>query len=451
MTHRLSIKSYAPARCAILALAFVSLASCSIFNSGKRDIGDPLKGERLPVLAFEQGLEIDPSAQSVPVSLPPPFLNTEWTQPGGAPGKSIQHLTLGASVRKVWSRSVGEGDSAGRRLISAPVVMGGAVFAMDAVATVSATSAESGAALWRHSLRTKGDKKSVAFGGGVSGYEGKLYATTGFGTAIAMDAKTGAELWRKELGSPLRGAPAVADGRVYVLTQDNQLFALAAATGEEIWNAPAISENAGILGAAAPAISGDTVVVGFSSGELNALRAENGKVTWQDTLARTGRLTALATLTDIDGSPVIDRGRVFAIGHGGRMVALELASGERVWEKSMSGLSTPWVAGDYIFIVTSDGELVCLMRRDGRVRWLTQLQRYTDPEDKKGLVRWQGPILASDRLILTSSNGYVVSASPYTGQILSTEKMGEGSSLPPIIANNTLYVLTQNADLIAYR
>ncbi len=436
---------------AAIALALVSTASCSLFNSGKRDIGDPLKGERLPVLTFEQGLEVDPTSLAVPVSLPPPLVNPEWAQPGGAAAKSIQHLSLGAALRKVWSRKIGEGDSAGRRLVAAPVVMGTSVYAMDAVATVTATATVDGTRQWTHSLRQKDDKVNLAFGGGVAGADGKLYATTGFGVAIAMNAANGTELWRKNLGIPLRGAPAIADGKVYVLTQDNQLYALNAATGEEIWNNPAISETAGILGAAAPAISGDTVVVGYSSGELTALRAENGKVSWQDTLARTGRLTALASLTDIDGSPVIDRGRVFAIGHGGRMVALELASGERVWEKSMSGLSTPWVAGDYIFIVTSDGELVCLMRRDGRVRWLTQLQRYTDPEDKKGLVRWQGPVLASDRLILTSSNGYVVSASPYTGKIISAEKLSSGSSLPPIVANNTLYILTEAGELIAYR
>jgi outer membrane protein assembly factor BamB len=433
------------------ATLVLALAGCGIFKSGKKDIGDPLSGERLPVLTFEQGLEVDQSLAAIPVALPPPFLNTEWTQPGGAPAKSIQHLSLGTSIHKAWSTNVGEGDSKSRRIVSAPVVMGGRVFTMDAVALVTAVDAASGSRIWSQSLRHKSDKKNIAFGGGVAGLEGKLFATTGFGVVVAMDAASGNQLWRKEIGTPLRGAPAVADGHVYVVTQDNTLYALSADKGEEIWNAPAISENAGILGAAAPAVSGDTVVVGFSSGELNALRAENGRVTWQDTLARTGRLTALSTLTDIDGSPVIDRGRVFAIGHGGRMVALELTTGERVWEKSIGGLSTPWVAGDYVFVVTSDSQLVCLLRRDGKVRWLTELQRYQNPGKKKGLVRWEGPLLASDRLILTSSNGYVISVSPYTGKVISSEKLGDGTYLSPVIANNTLYVMTQDARLIAYR
>jgi outer membrane protein assembly factor BamB len=435
----------------VVTLLAVTLASCSIFKSGKKDIGDPLLGERLPVLTFEQGLEVDQALSSIPVALPPPFTNMDWAQAGGASAKSIQHLSLGEHLRKVWSTNVGEGDSKSRRIVASPIVIGSHVFTMDAAAVVTSLDTKSGRKTWSHELRRKGDKKNLAFGGGVGGADGKLYATTGFGIVVALDAESGNELWRKDIGAPLRGAPAIAGAHVYVMTQDNVLYALSADKGDEVWNAPAISENAGILGSAAPAISGDTLVVGYSSGELNALRAENGHVTWQDTLARTGRLTALSTLTDIDGSPVIDRGRVFAIGHGGRMVALELTTGERVWEKSIGGLSTPWVAGDYVFVVTTDSQLICLLRRDGKVRWMTELQHYEKPGKKKGLVRWEGPLLASDRLILTSSNGYVISVSPYTGKILGAEKIGDGTYLSPIIANNTLYVMTQDAKLIAYR
>jgi outer membrane protein assembly factor BamB len=278
-----------------------------------------------------------------------------------------------------------------------------------------------------------------------------VFATTGYGVTVALDPATGAEKWRHDLDIPLRGAPAFANGKVYVVTQDNQLVALSADKGTQLWDAVAIVENAGLLGAAPPAIADDTLVIGYSSGELNAIKTDTGQVTWQDNLARTARLTALASLTDIDASPVIDRGRVFAIGHGGRMVALDLATGERVWERSLGGVSTPWVAGDFLFTVTTDGEVVALTRRDGRIRWVTQLQRYEDVAGRKGRVAWQGPILASDRLLLTSSNGDVASLSPYTGELLASTKMGDGSWLPPIIANGVMYVLTSAGKVIAYK
>jgi len=354
-------------------------------------------------------------------------------------------------VARAWTVSIGQGSSKTARLNAGPVVAGGRVCTIDAEANVRAFDVRTGAPAWSARIAKEGEKAGVAFGGGVSLGEGRVFATSGYGIAAAFDAATGQQLWRVDLGAPLRGAPAVDGGRVYVLTQDNQLFALSAANGETQWDATGTVEQAGLLGAGSPAVAQDTAVVGFSSGELNALRVENGRVVWQDALARTGRSTALAALADIDASPVIDRGRVFAIGHGGRMAALELATGQRVWERNLAGTSTPWVAGDFVYAVTLDGELVCVTRGDGRVKWVSQLPRWRDEEDKKGAIRWAGPVLASDRLILTGTNGEMISVSPYKGNILSRVAIGGTAYQPPVVAGGTVFVLTDDGKLSAYR
>jgi outer membrane protein assembly factor BamB len=156
-------------------------------------------------------------------------------------------------------------------------------------------------------------------------------------------------------------------------------------------------------------------------------------------------------LNDIDGNPVVDRGRVYAMNHAGRMVSIDIRSGERVWESNIGGIYTPWIAGNYIFIVTSEAQIAALSLRDGRVRWVTELQRFEDPIDRQGLIRWAGPILAGDRLVIVSSHGYLLSVSPYTGEILSGEEISGGSVIPPIVANQTIYILTSRGQLIAYR
>lgn len=428
-------------------IALVALAACS--GSSKEKFR--LRGERIPVLAAEQQLEADPTIADLKVTLPAPFTNADWAQPGGAPAKAMHHLSLPAQLSKAWSASIGEGSSRTVHLVSAPIMAEGKLFAIDTEARVVALDAESGNQVWDHTITKKKESKRIAFGGGVSYSDGKLIVTTGYGIVAALDAKTGKELWRVEVETPFRGSPTVVGDRAFVLTFDNQLYTLSTANGEILWESAGIVENAGLLGTAAPAVSADTIVVGYSSGELTALRVENGRVTWQELLSRTGRMTALAALLDIDASPVIDRGRVFAIGNGGRMVALELATGQRIWEANLGGVSTPWVAGDFIYVVTNDGEVVCLTRQEGKVRWLTQLQRFRDPEDRKGLVRWAGPVLAGDRLVLTSSNGYVATVSPYTGALLSVEKLSDGTYLPPIVVNNRLYVMTNDGRITAFR
>ena len=159
----------------------------------------------------------------------------------------------------------------------------------------------------------------------------------------------------------------------------------------------------------------------------------------------------MAALSDIDASPVIDRGRVYAIGHGGRMAALELATGQRVWERNFAGTTTPWVAGEFIFVVTTEGEVVCMTRSDGKVRWVLQLQHYKNPKKKADPIRWSGPVLASDRLLVTGSNKTMVTISPFDGKLMSTIKLDSPAFLPPIVANNAAYVLTDNGKLTIYR
>ena len=435
------------AKITVSLIALSALAACG--GGGNKD-KNRLPGERIPVLAFEQQLETDPTIADLKVTLPAPFANTDWAQPGGSPAKAMHHLALPQTLSKAWTASVGKGTSRTAYLLAAPIVADGKLFTIDTEATVQALDAETGRKLWSVTLPKK-ESKRLAFGGGVAFDNGKLLVTSGYGIVAALDASSGEKLWQVDLQSPFRGAPTFVGGRAYVVTFDNQLFALNAENGEVQWDATGIVENASILGTGAPAVSADTLVVGYSSGELTALRVENGRVTWQELLTRTGRTTAIGALLDIDASPVIDRGRVFAIGNGGRMVSLELTTGQRIWEINLGGVETPWVAGDFVYAVTNEGELVALTRGEGRVRWLTQLQRYKDVEDQKGLVNWSGPVLAGDRLILTSSNGYVATVSPYTGDLISVEKLSDGTYLPPVVANNRLYIMTNDGRITAFR
>jgi outer membrane protein assembly factor BamB len=236
-----------------------------------------------------------------------------------------------------------------------------------------------------------------------------------------------------------------------VMSHDNRLTALNAGNGEQVWQVTATLEPAGILGPGAPAVEQGTVVAGFSSGELFALRIENGRTVWQDQLARTGRTTALGALSAIVASPVIDRGRVFAIGHGGRIVAIELASGQRVWERTLAGVSTPAVAGEFLFVVTTEGELVALTRGEGKIRWVSKLPRWKSEKKKKGAIHWFGPVLAGGRLILVSSEERMAEVDPGTGNILVEHRLGASSYLPPVVANMILYVLTEDGRVQAWR
>jgi len=362
------------------------------------------------------------------------------------------HVALGNALAPAFSVQAGRGSSLTARLASEPVVAGGRVYTIDTLGAVRAFDAQTGAQQW--ASQTPVDTRSntpALYGGGIAYDNGFIYATNGLGFVAALDARTGGITWQVRPGGPLRGAPTVANGAVYVMSQDNQIYSLKQSDGAQNWSQAASLEIAGVFGTASPAVGQGTVVAGFSSGELNAYRYENGRQVWQDALQRTSIRTSVSSLSDIDADPVIDRGQVIALGQGGRMVALELTTGQRMWELNIAGISTPWVAGDWVFVVTSDAKLLCIARDSGQVRWINQLPQWQRPKAKRGQIDYTGPVLAGDRLIVAGSNGTLINVDPTTGSFQSQTRVGTGISLPPVVANSTLYVYDNDARLHALR
>jgi outer membrane protein assembly factor BamB len=411
---------------------------------------EKLKGERVSVLSMDSRLEPDPALAAVAVRLPRPVINEDWPQAGGYPSHAMQHLALDGALKQLWTASVGEGQSRYGAVLSQPVAAGGRLFALDGRDVVIALDAKNGREQWRNDVKPGADL-GHAYGGGLAVAGGRVFVTTGYGQVLALDAAGGKEIWRQQVAAPLRGAPTVADGRVFAVTVDNQLEVLSADDGHRLWTHSGLPETAGLLGAASPAVEGDIVVVPYSSGEIFGLRVENGRPLWTDNLATARPLGALSTLADIRGRPVIDRGRVYAVSHSGRMVAIDLRTGDRVWEQDIGGTHGPWVAGDYIYVLSNDVDLICLMRQDGRVRWASELPHYENMKKKKYPMRWAGPVLAGDRLIVVASTGEAISISPYTGKALGRTEFPDAIFLDPIVADDTLYVLTDEADLIALK
>lgn len=415
-----------------------------------RDNKTPIPGKRVDVLTNDRQIQADPNLQNLAVRLPRPAVNTEWPESGGYPDHAMQHLALSGPLKTLWSTGIGEGASRYTRITAQPVVAGGRVYGLDGEDVVFAVDAATGTRLWQVDTKPK-KARDEAFGGGVAFNNNRLYVTTGYGLVFAYDATTGKQLWVHQGDAPFHGAPTAIDTRVLAVNVDNKLVALDSRDGHELWSHTGLPEGADILGTPAPAVAGDTVVVAYSSGELFALRLENGHSEWTDNLATSQPLGALSSLADIHGRPVIDRGRVFAVSHSGRMVAIDLRTGDRVWEQDIGGTQGPWVAGDYVYVLSNDVSLLCLTWKDGKVRWATHLPRFENPEKKRDPIRWAGPILAGDRLIVTASNGQAFSVSPYTGKPLGTTDFPDGVSLDPVVANNTLYVLTDAGELIALR
>ena len=342
----------------VLLLA-VALSGCGVLG-GKDKPKTPTIGNRQPILSrIEAGANVDPALAAVTITIPAAQVNPDWSQAGGTASKSYGHLALSESPTELWRAKIA-GSGNRRRLAASPVVGDGKLFAMDTDGVVYAFDANSGARLWNHKMPVPGKIESSAFGGGASYSDGRVYATNGVGDVAALDAATGEQIWSVKPSGPLRGAPTIAFNAIYVMSQDNQIFSLNAADGTLLWQESGSVGQAGVFGMAAPAAGQGSIIAGYSSGELAAYRYENGRELWFDALSRTSISTEVGALTDVDADPIIDSGRVYALGQGGRMAAYELVTGQRIWELNLAGISTPALAGDWIFTLTDDARLLAI-------------------------------------------------------------------------------------------
>ncbi|HWA00539.1 MAG TPA: PQQ-binding-like beta-propeller repeat protein [Caulobacterales bacterium] len=441
---------------AVLA-ATAALSACStaqrigsIMPFGHHDNNqhaEPQDG-RVSILTFEQTLAPDPNLAGHTVVVPPVAPINDWQQPGGTADNSPVHLAGQATLDVAWRANLGAGSSRRSHLAAPPVISEGKLFFLDADQRVHALDAASGRQIWSEELRPHDSKDHRARGGGLAAAAGRVFVTTGFGFAVALDASNGHEVWRAQVGAPFDAAPTVVGSRVYAVTNDSELISFDAATGEQSWSYQAIAEPARILAASSPAVDGDTVIAPFASGELIAFLSANGRRLWQDSLSRTGRLTSLSSINDIAGRPAIEDGVVYAASHSGVLTAIDVRTGTRLWARAFASTQTPWIAGDVLYAVSVDGELAAFDKATGGVYWVRQLRRYEKEEDHKGRVAWAGPIMVGGKLILANSLGEVVAVAPETGETGAHIDLHKPIFIPPIAADNQIYLVTDEARLV---
>lgn len=430
--------------CLLLSTSLLLLSAC-----GGNEAPLRLEGERISIMELQESLVADVIEESV--ELPAPWKNAFWPQAGGYPNHSMQHLTLPADLKLAWRAKIGSGTYDRIPLTTQPIVIDGLIYTMDTKSKVRAFDIANGDQKWVSHVGNKAEDDPV-ISGGLSFASGRIYVTNGLNEIIALHPKTGTTIWRKALTGVSQAAPTILDGRIYVSTIDNRLLALNEEDGIILWEYEGISEGTGLIGGVSPAANREIVTPVFSSGEIAALRVENGSLAWSENLDSIQRFGGLNSISDIKASPVIDKGLLIGMNFGGRMAAIDIRTGNRVWQRDIGGSNTPWLAGENIFALSSDNHLIALSRKTGLIYWVKKLPSYEDPEDRKGPIRWQGPLLASNRLILAGSNGQMIEANTQTGAIEKSWRAAKDAiTIPPIIAGETLYLLTNEGMLYAYR
>ncbi|MGB0934946.1 MAG: PQQ-binding-like beta-propeller repeat protein [Alphaproteobacteria bacterium] len=422
------------------------LSGCGFFKTQK----PVAEGERETVMLTDQLPEMTMDSTSQDVTVPPCVHNADWAQAGGCPSHDMPPAAVGDKLQVAWEQSIGGSSSGDHRLLSEPVVYHGVVSVLNTNGEVRSYEVSSGKPLWSTSIEPESGATNY-IGGGLAVDHDHVYVTSPSAEVLALDHQSGHILWRTSTDSPIRAAPTVFDGRVYVVDINNVLSVFDADTGDKLWNHRGIVESTGILGSASPAVSGDSVVVPYSSGEVYALQTQTGSRLWADTLASLRRVDSLSTIPHIRARPVISGTQVFLVSQSGSMSAIDLRTGRKMWNRTIGGIQSPAVAGKYVFVISSNNSLICLNRHTGRAAWIQQLPQFESPEDQKGPLVWSGPLIAGNHLYLVGNNRKMSVHNISNGEQYADIALPGSSSIPPIAASGTIFILTDGGDLVAMR
>ncbi|MDI7774646.1 PQQ-like beta-propeller repeat protein [Asticcacaulis sp. EMRT-3] len=452
---------------ALIMAASLGLNGCALVNkmthNANSDQGAVIsQGQRISIVAFEQKLQPSKSLKGVGYYIPPAQPVSAWPMAGGDPTAPIQNAAAAADFKIAWTKSIGEGSKDSTEVLAQPVSDGKLIYTLDGQARVSAFDVNNGNQVWSVDLNPHLKRDKEGFGGGLAVSDGVLYVTSGYRFIAALDAASGQEKWRKALDTQMHSPPTVDATQVYATDVDNEIFAFKKSTGDMVWTYQAISEPARILKSSSPIVADDLVYAPFSSGELVALTSNNGNEVWDQVLSQSSRTNALSDIRDIAGRPVLYNGVIFAASHSGAFQAMDARTGDVKWTLDTDSINTPWVAGDVVFLTSLQGELICVSRESGQVYWLKDLDAGFQKTKKGffGLGRpklvgkvplWTGPFVASDRLVMVNSLGEAVAFNDMTGEKEQSLKLPGAAYISPIAVGDKLFVLTDDAKLVAIR
>ena len=430
----------------IIALLVLStlLAAC------EREV--TLPGQREDIRAGTAAAPAEVVNQARPISLPAQVTNASWTHRNGSPTHQITQPALSSAPQQIFAVNIGDGNSRRARITADPVVANGVIYTLDARARVTATAAN-GATAWTRDIAVGNDGANAAAGGGLAYGGGRLFVTTGFGELTALDAATGAEVWRQDLDAPGGSAPTVVDDLVYLVARDSRAWAIETATGRTRWTLDGTESTSNFGGGAGPAVTSEIAIFPMPSGEVLAAFPQGGLRRWASVVTGQRLGSAAATVSDLASDPVIVGDTVYVGNVSGRVVAMNLGSGERIWTALEGAVGPVWPAGGSLFLINDLNELVRLDAADGTPIWRVALPKFEERRlrKRKTLYGQYGPIIAGGRVIVASGDGLLRQFDPVSGTLVGQIALPGGAASNPVVANGTLYVVSARGQLLAFR
>ena len=402
-----------------------------------------LKGERVAILQLATEKIVNEEVLTK-IILSKKKNISSWDQSYNSPSHlaiNFEAITTLSKPKRILS---GSGETADSRIFMQPVVNNNNLFFLDARANVISFNLKKNKVIWKKSISLKSDNNHN-LGGGVAIYNNQVIINSPYGEVIALDKTSGSIVWRKNIGTPFRAAPTIFDNKIFSLALSNKLIVLNADDGSLYWEHQGIFNNTTLISSPKLAINDNIVIVPYSNGDFFGINIANGKELWRNSFIDIEIKETSNFFTDIDGFPVIKKNTVIMTNATGKITAVNMKTGSRIWEKSIPSITTPAVNGNSIFIINNNLELICLDINNGGIRWKNKMIK--NSKDKLKEI-WQAPVIINSKLVLVGGDKKLIIVDPFTGEIEGVKNISGFPASSPFIYQKKVYLMLRNGDII---
>ena len=397
-----------------------------------------LPGKRENVFDFKDNIIVKANKK---ILIEKPLSIDSWNQQFQNSRNHLSHFKSKPVLKLKGKISLGNILFEKINLVVQPVNLGENIFYADKDFNIISRNYLTGKLNWKTNLEIE-KKEKVLFLGGISLVDNSLVVTSGLGNIYLIDSNTGKKEWKKNFLVQFSRPALIFKNKVFAVSDDNQTFCLNLKNGEIIWNHIGNLEEVSIIGGSKPAAIDNTVVLSYSSGEIYALDENDGSLIWFDNVGSSNYFSRSA-LNDIQSPLSIVNNKVYSPTFSDKLLVYDLNDGSKIWELKISSINQVAISGEALYIIDTLGKLLCLDSKTGKLLWSVQLKTNYDGEE----IRWYGPLLTSNKLLVANSFGTILSLSPFTGKTLSKLNFDEGFILSPFQIKNEVFLITKKGTI----
>ncbi len=413
------------------------LNSCAYFEEDETK----LPGKRENVFKLEEKTII--KAKEKIVLVEPKFVDS-WPQQHQNTRNHLFHFQSKKKIKFSSKISLGEISFDKFQHTVSPLISKETIYYIDNNFNVLSKSLKTGKVNWKIGLKRE-KKEKLGFAGGLAMTNNELVITTGLGNVYSLRIKDGKIRWSKDLLVQFSRPPTIHKKKIFVVSDDNQLFVLDLDLGDEIWSHMGNLEEVSIIGGSKPVIDENVVVVTYSSGEVYALNINDGGLLWFDNI-NSGNFFNRNIVSDIQSPSTIFDGKVFVPTFSDKFNVYDVRDGKKIWSLNFSSINPFAISGNIIYVLDITGRLLCLEKSNGNLLWAVQLRLIKNDEE----IIWYGPLLSSHKIILASSQGTLLSLSPYTGRIISSINFNESFAMSPMQVGEKIFLISKEGSVFIF-